>query len=682
MITKKNMFEKQIEITRARIANSIDGSNKYVYLRDLLQNDGIEPCFKTYFTAEVSWWIYREQLLRKKNKNFDLDHENIKSFYEKIDELYMKTARFDMAHIEKLTDNAVKTILNFLVRPQTTLKWFIYRGELTKNFYEMILRLDYFYNYSYLKNSIISYFGNDAELLEQKILITSPEFSDALVKIDSEHVSNMDNDGFVDLITPVFEFFNYGKKVTDETQIPIEAMILFFDDKSLGLLKEKTESMLFDNDKKLISIIDIKEMLESNHLSEPIGDLEEDITVGSQEDAYDIPDFDLPESKVREIEGDEISEEEISENDFEEDIPENIEQELEDEKIEEEIDEISENDIEGDVPENFDEEDYDVQDTDSQEANGIADDNIVDKLEVADLEEFTESEDYGEGDSIYDAELDNIPELSDDTINELEEIDDSFEDQATDEDELMEEYDTEDNEQLDEEIIPDDIHNNENEILEDYPEDISEDDLLETIIDDAGELEEEEYELEDISDEELSEIEAELETDESDMVDNHPDEEITEDKTDHRQHDIPNEFMNNVFHSVFEIFGEDQVDLHNIQNADKDRVSEILSRSMTILEESLQEMTFEDDAYPNDDVANEEEQNDGEAEFDEIELMKQSLGLVDEEEETEPSNLAEAIAKKFVEEAAKPPQDEPIISDEENDDLKDLINQDFEDDEK
>jgi hypothetical protein len=97
-------------------------------------------------------------------------------------------------------------------------------------------------------------------------LITAPEFSDALIKIDSEHVSNMDTDGFVDLITPVFEFFNHGKKVNDDTQIPIEAMILYFDDKSLGLLKEKTESMLFDNDIKLISINDIKRILDSNEI--------------------------------------------------------------------------------------------------------------------------------------------------------------------------------------------------------------------------------------------------------------------------------------------------------------------------------------------------------------------------------------------------------------------------------
>jgi DNA-binding ferritin-like protein len=301
------------------------------------------------------------------------------------------------------------------------------------------------------------------------------------------------------------------------------------------------------------------------------------------------------------------------------------------------------------------------------------------------LEDYTENEEYGEDDSIFESEilseLDRIPELSDDTENEIEGMDDNFEDQEAEE--LISKEDPEDIDQHDGDIITDDNQFNEKDTVEDYTDDISADDLLETIIDEAGELEEEEYELEGISDDEFSEIEADLMAEEADLDDELSDEEMISGKnrTDQNNNDVPSDFMNNVFHSVFDIFGEDEVELPGIQNADKERISEILSRSMSVLEESLQDLTIKDHDDSIEEVT-EIEQNDTEAELDEIELMKQSLGLVDEEEENEQSNLAEAIAKKFVEEAAKPPQDEPIISDDETEDLKDLINQDFEDDNK
>jgi len=581
------MFETLIENTRVRILNSIVSKNKYIYLQDILQNDMINSCFRSYYTAEVSWWIYKEQLLRKKNSSFDLNEENIKSFYEKIDELYMKTARFDMSHIEKVTDIAVKTILNFLVRPQTTLKWFVYRGELTKNFYETILRLDYFYYYSYLTDSIISNFGSDKEFLEQKVFITAPEFSDAIDKIDTEYVSNLDTDGFIELITPIFRFFNYGKEVNFDSKIPIEAMVLYFDDKSLVLLKKKTESMLYDKDIKLVSMNDIKSILENISLSESDEAIDDnDVTIGNDDGEEDllIPEFNLP----------------LSEQDAVH----------EPDKIIENTDDIDPNEnIETD---DFEEaEDIVASDEEVEDLSDISEEDLIEKFEVAELDEYID-------DGINDDQKNISPEKY-----PIDEVND-------------------DNDEL---------------IKEENEEDFHDEDIKPELNDDISSLD-----------------------NETDFYNETTDQDSNPQENEQDQEGISNDYINNVFNSVFDSFGAEGVDLSSIPNTDKKRLSDILSKSLSIIEDSFKDYDTDNKNNNSETEDSISDQNDSELEIDDIELMKQSLGLDDKEEDA--PNLAETIAKKFVEESTKLPKDDNIISDDDTEELKDFINEDFEDDGK
>jgi hypothetical protein len=683
------MFETHIEKTRQRILSNIDTDSKYLYLQDILNNDSVIPCFKKYFTAEVAWWIYKEQLIREKNKNFDLEQDDIKSFYKKIDDLYMKTARFDKVHIAKITDNAVKTILNFLVRPQTTLKWFIFRGELTKTFYEVLLRLDYLYHYSYLKEGIISAFSNESEELEQKIIISSAEFADIIDNTDEQHVSSLDNDGFIELITPIFEFFNHGRDIDDNSVIPIEAMILYFDDKSLDLLKQKTESMLFDDDIKHISIKDIRHILEmdSQEIANEIAE-DDDITVSEQDDdTFDIPDFELPKSEgtneeeeaiesIEDINEDDIKEEEFSEDNNEDSIEEDSQDTIEpDDSIEEETPE-----------EDFSNEaEQDISDMET-----ISEDDFIETLDIADLEEFTDDDEVIDESEITNDELleqDDFEKLSEELIQEdsdIQEDDITSDEQIEDEQELQEEeYELEeiDEEELSE-IIDENLDDNEEINIEDNS--IEDREIEDDSIDDNDLTEESSNTDEDISDEEDiiedNEMEDEIiddnESDEEDITDTDTKVDNNEDTED----TISNKYINQVFGSVFESFGDEDIDLIDINNTDKERISDILSKSLDILEEAIHEYKLEeeiDDDEPNDTIP---EDNETEEEIDEIELMKQSLGLIDEEEE-KPQNLAQAIAKKFVEESAKKPESDPIIPDDiKTDEIKDFINEDFEDD--
>ncbi len=692
------MFEKLIENTKARILNSIETDNKFIYLQDLLHNDGIDPCFKSYFTAEVAWWVYKEQLIRGKNKHFDLERDDIKTFYKNIDELYMKSARFDRNNISKVTDNAVKTVLNYLVRPQTTLKWFIFRGELTKSFYEIILRLDYFYDYSYLKNAIILNFGGALGKLEQTIMVTSPSFAEQIDKIDSEKIATLDPDGFIELIKPIFELFNHNADINEDSQIPIEAIILYFDDKSLALLKQKTESMLFDNDIKLISVKELRDLIESS--SADISN-EMDIEAEDFEDNMDIPDFimpkhdflnnkeikdqenraeegtveskslDKPESHPEEI----ITEEDSStiddtEAEEIEDQLSSEEEDYDDELMGSELSQETEDEIEDQL--SAEEEDYDdelmgselSQETEDEtltDEESVADDfseaEFIDPSDIGDIEEFTEDENTIE--NLQSEGIESINEVEDSADTEVENSEDTKEEESE-------------------------------EVLQDVDEDVS-------AKEEEIELQEESFNLSEMDEEELSDlINAEPGYDDDISIDEDTDNSITEDfeETEPEQDDhdnsheevsdrsktdttkkMPEDYVDQVFGSVFELLGSDEFELSESKNVDKDKINDILNKSLDLLRKELENSADQENKSAN---SNDEDDN-GNSEIDEIDVMKQSLDLENDDEK--PLNLAEAIAKKFVEESKKDPSLESIIgSEDDTEDLKDFINKDFEDD--
>lgn len=655
------MFEKHIKNTKERILSSVSQEGKFVYLQDLLDNDSIEPAYKTYFKAEVAWWIYKEQLLREKNKNFDLDSKDIKSFYEKIDELYMQTARFDKNNIDKVTENAVKTNLNLLIRPQTTLKWFVFRGELTRNFYEIILRLDYFYHYHYLKNELISSFGNDFDELEQKIMVTAPEFSDALRKIDNQKLEEIDTDGFIELIKPIYEFFNTHNDISDSSEIPIEALILFFDDKNLSLLKDNTEKMLFESDIKTISIDSVREMLEkdASDLAQEVQDDENSISVEAEdlEDEMNIPNIEQPEEKEYEEDTEQLDiDEEAPIDKIENDITEAQAADLATkEVIDEDLPDIEEMESEGEEINKTDQENT----ADEQEADkDISEEDILDDIDIGDLEEYTEQESV---------DTDELPD--DEEIADIEEM-----------------------------PLPEDVGNLEEVMPESDSENIGEDDIDEKKESDEAELQEEISDIEGAEEEETQKESIEEENQEEKFAENDQDElENTEDELRESNFDtegkkVSGDYLKNIFESTYDMLDEseteDKADFAEFKGeADKEKVGEIIQRSLDFLKQEMEEFEVDDKLSDVNSNADNAEKSD-EEELDEIEMMKKSLDLEEEENDNEKDsdsqgsenspNLAEQIAKSFVEENDKEIEEAPLIDDD-TEEIKDFIIEDFED---
>ncbi len=88
------MFEKYIEQKEQNLADQINLTADYVNLFEMIFNPKIEQAYKSYFSAEVDWWLYEEQIARTSNLRFNFDDPKLNSFLQQMDELYKKNARF------------------------------------------------------------------------------------------------------------------------------------------------------------------------------------------------------------------------------------------------------------------------------------------------------------------------------------------------------------------------------------------------------------------------------------------------------------------------------------------------------------------------------------------------------------------------------------------------------------
>lgn len=286
------MFEKQIDKVRVNILSSIELNKQYLYLVELISNPDIDKAYTTYFNAEAEWWLYEEQMKRQSNQNFNLMDSEIQTVLIQLDKLLKKYARFDRTGLETLVNFAVKTRLNMVCRPRTTLKWFVYRGEQVKPFYEIFKRLDYLFDYKYIIDGFMQWAEDNDIRRQSKELISSIEFTNIIEKIDNEYIYNLSPDAFVDIIEPMFEFFNEDKRnlsvsefgdkdSVDNRTIPIEALIIFLDDKGIFPIARSMEKLLREDNIETVSKSDFSDYIhtmlgeiEKNSVMKPVSDVE------------------------------------------------------------------------------------------------------------------------------------------------------------------------------------------------------------------------------------------------------------------------------------------------------------------------------------------------------------------------------------------------------------------------
>lgn len=255
------MFEKELDRVRKQLGQQLETRQPYTSLSAILANHDMHPAYRAYFDAEVQWWLHEERAIRASNPRFDVHAQPLQRVLSELDMLYVQHARFDHEELLSTIEAAAKTRLNFLCRPRTTLKWFVFRGEPTKPLYEILLRLNYLSDHQYLLQGIRSWAGSRGDVSANEIL-SVVEFERIIEKIDNDAILDLSQEEFVQLLEPMYQFFAEVNPELPPETVPTEAVIIFLDDKGAVPLSQALERMLYREElraltrKKFMEVID------------------------------------------------------------------------------------------------------------------------------------------------------------------------------------------------------------------------------------------------------------------------------------------------------------------------------------------------------------------------------------------------------------------------------------------
>lgn len=240
------MFEAEIESTKLRLAEQLlTATSGGLHLVQVLDHPTLDHAYKQFFRAEIEWMLYQERILRQANLPIEPHDPVFRRVYGQFEEYVRTHAWFDRKTAVGLIDSAVKSILNYRLRPRVTLKWFVFRGEPTKPVCEILLRMRYFADYPYFQAGFEQWM-QDRSLDEHSTHIMPIfEFERLVKQLDDDYILDLSTTEFIELLDPIFRFFNDAHTPIAVQTIPIEALIVFLDDKDIQVIAQKLERMLY-----------------------------------------------------------------------------------------------------------------------------------------------------------------------------------------------------------------------------------------------------------------------------------------------------------------------------------------------------------------------------------------------------------------------------------------------------
>jgi hypothetical protein len=249
------MFEREIQRAKELLTQRLAAAQQFIYWQEIRERADIPVFYRNFFGAEAQWWIFEEQLQRAANPRFDYGHEQLALHTVEADRYRMEAARFDHQDLTSAIDLAVKTRFNYILRPRTTLKWFVYRGEPTKTLSEVLLRMDYFLEYDYLLDGFRRWIATKQSeaptkhAVRQTSLVSVVEFDRTLQNVDNDVILEYSPEEFTDLLTPIYEMFD-EIHATDRAlqqyrgKVPMPAIIVFLDDKGIYRIAQELEDLM------------------------------------------------------------------------------------------------------------------------------------------------------------------------------------------------------------------------------------------------------------------------------------------------------------------------------------------------------------------------------------------------------------------------------------------------------
>lgn len=345
------MFEREVKFIYDFNSNKVKKLGSTATFTELLPL-GIHPAILQYISAEVEYRVFEDRQTLLKHSMFDYSGAEISKHFNKIAVEIKKEKRFSTDFLSKVILHATSFNVNYLIRPNWSLKKLIFDTSESNSVEEINQILNYTYFYKHITKVVRNY-------LDKKKLITlnKDEFSELLINFDKVSMHSYGKDIIETAVKSMASFFNIGSM--NQKSVPLQGIGIFLQEKKMISHLEMLQRKLGTETKNKIEVSDLMSLL----LSIPIDNVDY-VEPAEAEEKVKFDDISEP-TKTEKIEDeppfvDEIEEEKPEEEIFEEPtedeeiIDDDIEIKLRSNK-EKAVAEIEDEDIEQEEDEEIDE---------------------------------------------------------------------------------------------------------------------------------------------------------------------------------------------------------------------------------------------------------------------------------------------------------------------------------------
>jgi len=247
------MFEREVKFIYDFNSNKVKKLGASATYTELLPL-GIHPAILQYISAEIEYRVYEDRQTLLKHSMFDYSGAEISKHFKKITDVIKSEKRFSTDFLSKVILHATSFNLNYLIRPNWSLKKLIFDTSESTSAAEIMQILNYAYYYKHIIKVIRRYFDR-----KKLITLDKEEFSELLLKIDQVSLESYGNDIIDYALKSMVSFFNIGSM--NQKNIPIQAIVVFLQEKKLTSHLEVLQNRLGDEAKSKIDGNDLRKIL-------------------------------------------------------------------------------------------------------------------------------------------------------------------------------------------------------------------------------------------------------------------------------------------------------------------------------------------------------------------------------------------------------------------------------------
>lgn len=229
------MFEQKIAETIEFFLAETIGTRDTIAYQDITDAQVLPLAIKQLFGRHVEEWWDEEKRRIASSPHFDYSPQYCLSKIEELGEFVRPHATFSRDEYRSFLDQYVKRLFNYTFRPQYTLASMIFAVHKEQPVETILEDMSLFTDYPYLTHFLTEWTRN-----KHIPFLDREQFTEILSKLDLETIKKLDCKNLANLTKPMFDLYDLHRQDEDK-MLPMEAVILFFNDKQAFSIEKRLE---------------------------------------------------------------------------------------------------------------------------------------------------------------------------------------------------------------------------------------------------------------------------------------------------------------------------------------------------------------------------------------------------------------------------------------------------------